>query len=49
MLEGCDAGISFRSAHDPESGRTWTVMGNTADGAFPIAKLLAERVAFPPR
>ncbi len=49
MLEGCDVGISFRSACDPETGRTWTVIGNSADGAFPIAKLLAPRVGFTPR
>jgi CubicO group peptidase (beta-lactamase class C family) len=49
MLEGCDVGISFRSACDPDTGRTWTVMSNSTDGAFPIAKLLAERLDFPPR
>jgi CubicO group peptidase (beta-lactamase class C family) len=49
MLEGCDVGISFRSSHDPETSRTWTVMGNTTDGAFPIAKLLAARLGFSPR
>jgi hypothetical protein len=42
MLEGCDAGVSFRSAHDPDSMTTHTVISNTTDGAWPIAPLLAE-------
>jgi CubicO group peptidase (beta-lactamase class C family) len=42
-LEGCDAGVSFRSVHDPESGTTHTVMSNTTDGAWPISRLLAEK------
>lgn len=36
LLEGMDAGVSFRSKHDPDSGRTWTVISNTTDGAWPI-------------
>jgi CubicO group peptidase (beta-lactamase class C family) len=43
ILEGCDAGMSFRSAHLPAAAVTWTVIGNTTDGAWPIARLLAER------
>ena len=43
-LEGCDAGISFRSEHRADPARTWTVMSNTTDGAWPISKLLAERL-----
>jgi hypothetical protein len=43
QLEGCDAGMSFRSAHLPAAGITWTVIGNTTDGAWPIARLLTER------
>ena len=42
ILEGCDAGISFRSAHDPATRRTWTVMANTTDGAWPVARVLAD-------
>jgi CubicO group peptidase (beta-lactamase class C family) len=42
---GYDAGVSFRSAHDPESSTTCTVISNTADGAWPIAELLEERLA----
>jgi CubicO group peptidase (beta-lactamase class C family) len=45
MLEGCDAGVSFRSVHDPESGTTHTVMSNTTDGAWPISRLLAEQLS----
>ncbi|SDS93129.1 CubicO group peptidase, beta-lactamase class C family [Friedmanniella luteola] len=41
MLEGCDAGISFRSEHDPVTGRTLTTIANTADGAWPVAAALA--------
>jgi CubicO group peptidase (beta-lactamase class C family) len=44
ILEGCDAGVSFRSAHDPLRSITHTVISNTSDGAWPIARLLAERV-----
>jgi CubicO group peptidase (beta-lactamase class C family) len=44
MLEGCDAGVSFRSAHDPRSGTTQTVLSNTTDGAWAPARLLAERL-----
>jgi CubicO group peptidase (beta-lactamase class C family) len=44
MLEGSDAGVSFWSAHDPGSGVTGTVISNTTDGAWPIARLLRERL-----
>jgi len=40
MLVGCDTGVSFRSAHNPERGITHTVISNTADGAWPITRLL---------
>jgi CubicO group peptidase (beta-lactamase class C family) len=42
MLEGCDAGVSFRSAHDPEQNITSTVISNTTSGAWPIARLLVD-------
>lgn len=42
ILEGADAGISFRSSHDPDSRVTWTVISNTTDGAWPVARRLAE-------
>jgi CubicO group peptidase (beta-lactamase class C family) len=39
-LEGCDHGVSFRSLHDPERGLTATVIANTTDGAWPVARQL---------
>jgi len=44
MLEGSDAGVSFRSVHDPVSTTTHTVISNTTDGAWPITGLLEERL-----
>jgi CubicO group peptidase (beta-lactamase class C family) len=44
-LEGCDAGVSFRSVHDPSRCITYTVISNTTDGAWPIADFLAERLS----
>lgn len=41
-LEGYDAGVSFRSEHDPGSGTTYTVISNSSDGAWPVARRLAE-------
>jgi CubicO group peptidase (beta-lactamase class C family) len=45
MLEGYDAGVSFRSTHDPASSLTRTVISNTSEGAWPIVRLLDERFA----
>jgi len=45
MLEGYDAGVSFRSVHDPSRGITQTVISNTSDGAWPIARFFAEQPA----
>jgi CubicO group peptidase (beta-lactamase class C family) len=45
MLEGSDAGVSFRSTHDPRSHRTHTVISNTTEGAWPLVELLDERLA----
>jgi CubicO group peptidase (beta-lactamase class C family) len=44
MLEGYDAGVSFRSVHDPASATTHTVISNTSEGAWPITRLLDERL-----
>ena len=45
MLVGSDAGVSFWSGHDPERNVTATVISNTSEGAWPIARLLlAERL-----
>jgi CubicO group peptidase (beta-lactamase class C family) len=43
-LEGGDTGVSFGSTHDPATGTTWTILGNTTTGAGPIERLLEERV-----
>jgi CubicO group peptidase (beta-lactamase class C family) len=40
MLEGYDAGVSFRSAHDPVTQVTYTVIANTSEGAWPLVKFL---------
>jgi CubicO group peptidase (beta-lactamase class C family) len=44
MLEGSDAGVSFRTVHDPRSGVTHTVISNTSDGAWPVTRLLDGRL-----
>jgi CubicO group peptidase (beta-lactamase class C family) len=43
ILEGMDAGVSFWSTHDPRADLTYTVVSNTTDGAWPIARQLRER------
>ncbi|GII05593.1 serine hydrolase domain-containing protein [Planobispora takensis] len=40
MLEGYDAGVSFRSVHDPGLGLTHTVISNTSTGAWPVTRRL---------
>ncbi len=42
ILEGYDAGVSFRSLHDPTTDTTCTVVSNWTDGAWPVARQLAE-------
>ena len=44
-LHGYDAGVSFRSVHDPASGTTQTVISNTGEGTWPIETLLDELLA----
>ncbi len=44
ILEGMDAGVSFRSVHDPTRDLTHTVLSNTTDGAWPIARHLRDRL-----
>jgi len=39
-LEGYDAGVSFRSTHDPASATTRTVISNTSEGAWEMVELL---------
>ena len=43
MLIGQDAGVSFVSVHDPAPSLTYTVISNTADGAWPVLRYLRER------
>lgn len=40
-LEGYDAGVSFRSVHDPATATTATVIGNTSEGAWPVIRAVA--------
>ena len=42
MLVGSDAGVSFRTVHDPVERVTHTVLSNTTEGAWPITERLAE-------
>lgn len=44
VMEGFDAGVSCRSMHDPSTSTTWTVVSNTSDGAWPVARLLEDEV-----
>jgi CubicO group peptidase (beta-lactamase class C family) len=44
MLVGSDAGVSFRTVHDPRSDLTHTVISNTTGGAWPISRFLDGRL-----
>jgi CubicO group peptidase (beta-lactamase class C family) len=41
-LEGSDAGVSFYSVCRPAEGLSWSVISNTTDGAWPLARFLRE-------
>jgi CubicO group peptidase (beta-lactamase class C family) len=41
-LHGYDAGVSFRSVHDPVERLTYTVISNTSEGAWPLTEHLDE-------
>ena len=43
-LEGYDAGVSFTSLHQPASLVTYTVISNWSDGAWPMVRLLSDRL-----
>jgi CubicO group peptidase (beta-lactamase class C family) len=43
-LEGYDAGVSFMSVHRPADQLTWTVIANTSEGAWPVARRLRDEV-----
>ena len=42
MLEGYDAGVSFRSVHERLTGTTFTVVSNTSEGAWPLVRYLGD-------
>jgi CubicO group peptidase (beta-lactamase class C family) len=42
VLEGSDAGVSFRTVHDPAQRLTHTVVSNTSRGAWSIARVLRD-------
>ncbi|MEN8041125.1 MAG: serine hydrolase domain-containing protein [Actinomycetota bacterium] len=44
MLVGGDAGVSFSSTHDPTTHRTWTIISNTTDGAWPMVRHIRENL-----
>ena len=49
ILEGYDAGASFRSTHLPETLTTVTVLGNSSEGAWPAMYALADAMDGPVR
>jgi len=42
FLEGYDAGVSFRSMHDPTTGTTRTTISNTSEGAWDLLRAVSE-------
>ena len=44
LLEGYDAGVSFRSVHDRSAEVTFTVVSNSTDGAWPVARFIEDRL-----
>ena len=44
VLEGSDAGVSFRTRHDPAAQLTFTVLSNTTAGAWPVVRHLDELI-----
>ncbi|WP_072315160.1 serine hydrolase domain-containing protein [Agrococcus sp. Marseille-P2731] len=44
VLEGYDAGASFRTTHIPASQTTVSVLGNSSEGAWPVIGVLAEAI-----
>jgi CubicO group peptidase (beta-lactamase class C family) len=41
-LEGYDAGVSFRTVHDPDTATTYTVISNTSEGAWELCSALKD-------
>jgi CubicO group peptidase (beta-lactamase class C family) len=46
MLEGYDAGVSFRSTHAPGSATIATVISNTSEGAWAMVELLDDLIGW---
>ncbi len=44
ILEGYDAGASFRSTHIIETQTTVSVLGNSSEGAWPVISMLAQAI-----
>jgi len=44
VLEGYDAGASFRSTHIVETQTTVSVLGNSSEGAWPVISALAQAI-----
>jgi CubicO group peptidase (beta-lactamase class C family) len=45
LLEGYDAGVSFQTMHHPRTRSTYTVISNSSDGAWLVARLLYGQLA----
>ena len=45
FLEGHDTGVSFASVHQPTSLITYTVISHWSEGAWPIIRLLSDRLS----
>ncbi len=44
VMEGYDAGVSFRSIHNPSTATTLSVLGNSSEGAWPVIHLVTGSV-----
>ncbi len=44
ILDGHDAGASFRSTHISETRTTVSVLGNSSEGAWPVIAALARAI-----
>lgn len=44
-LHGSDAGVWFRSVHDPSTDATYTVISNTSEAAWPVVHVLGRALA----
>jgi CubicO group peptidase (beta-lactamase class C family) len=45
VLIGGDTGVSFTSIHDPPQAITHTVISNSTDGAWPMTRMLEQRLS----